>query len=324
MTDDITIAGTKNGKPIYRLPRTEEPLSFMQKYLGEATFTALSLTAIVKVASVLALGLAAKEAGDDSILEKMVDGVEKTVDGEEVLAHPPSYEAASKAGANSFASLGAGVKGLSFTQSMGVVAAGGVAGALVNKHQVQKKATEGVEIAPPSRINSGLFRGALSGFVMGAGIPMALLSIVGVSLAGIAGPILLGLGAVSAAYGAYSQSKKFFDKADGDYKSIANAYNKQEGARGLTPQGAVETTKEIAKATTIGAVGASAGVDGNEIGSAITGAVTGMDEAPQKAWHPSQDRAEGFSFAKKVMEEREGKMIGDGVKEVVGTFMGTR
>jgi|GEM_PF-5158020 len=319
MSEDITIADTKGGKPVYRLPRTAEPLSFMQKYLGEATFTALSLTAIVKVASVLALGAA---AATNPGLAGMVTGEAAT-----------SFALASEAGAGLLASVGAAVKGLGFGGSMAVVGAGGVAGALVNKRQVEKKAETGVEIAPPSRLNSGIFRGGLSGFVMGAGLPMAAISILGSFIAAIppiTGGLALGLvavGVASAAYGAFTQGNKHYEKAEADYEKVKYAYEIQEGIQSPVKARVKEATNEIAKAATIGAVGAGAGVDVPEVGTvAGVGAAVGLDEAPQQPerWHPAQDKPEGHSFAAKVMAERESKMLGDAAKEIAGTFMGTR
>ena len=362
MTEDITIAGTKGGKPIYRLPPESEPLTFMQKYLGESTFTALSLTAIVKVASVLALGLAAgdaekvaevaadsavgaESAGDafshvtaasevatenSTTLNNMASGAKDPVTKE--LLTKPSYGAARSAGAGVLGSIGAAVKGLNFASSMGVISAAGVGGALLNKHQVEKKAAAGVEIAPPSRLNAGVFRGALGGFVMGAGLPMAGLTILGFfipAIPAVAGTVALGLvgvGTVVSVYSAHKKGKEHYAKAEKDYNSIKELYEVQEGIRPSPAKARTkDAAKEIAKAATIGAVGAGATVDTPEMGAAAAvGTAVGMDEAPQEKWHPAQDKAEGHSFAAQIMAERESKMLGDAAKEIAGTFMGTR
>ncbi len=291
MTDDITIAGTKGGKPIYRLPPKDEPLTFMQKYLGETTFMAMSLTAVIKVGIMLGAGV----------------GV-------------PFLESIASWGG---ASASSGILSSGWNALIPLAGAT-VAGAFINKKQVEQRAAAGVEIKPPSRLNMGIAQGAMSGFIMGGGLlGLAVNGIAGLVGAGTilaAGPVLA-IGVAGAAYGAWSKGNKHYEKASVDYDKIKFAYEVQEGIQSPAQARVKEAAKGIAEAVTIGAVGA--GVDIPEVGG-IAGAVA-MDEsqaAANESWHPANDRKDKPSFAEIEMKRREHKAVIDGAQEVAKSALG--
>lgn len=298
MADDITIAGTKDGQPIYRWPHATRELTFMEKYLGGATFTALSMTGVAKVASVLALSFAGEAEGAAEELSNMADGVEDKLTGE--LVTKPSFAAAREAGAGFFASVGAAVKGLGFGGTAAVIGAAGVAGAVVNKHQVEKRVAESVEIKPASRLNAGIFHGAMTGFILSAGVLGA-----GVSFLGAPALVVAALGAAGTAYGAWSKSEKVYKAAGERYESTRKLYEAQEQGRINNPADVRldKAKEELGVAGAIGVAGSAAAVNGEDVISGVTNSVIGMDEAPDASGHPAHGKPEGYHAAK-IMAER--------------------
>lgn len=189
--------------------------------------------------------------------------------------------------------------------NIGLLAAGGLAGAYMDKRQSERNAVEGVTVKKPGFFNrgiltEGLLKGGLNGLVLAVSavtiigtmlLPMVGVSALSIGALGVTGTAIAG--AIGAAIGAVRGSISRKDKMDKVYKQVQTAYFIQTGqverARGVM-QGMGVAAPALAAGVGVGAGVAASGnakvgvVDPSAIKTAI-GVTTGLQDAPSKEEH---------------------------------------